>query len=82
MDEQQERNLREWENPDNWSTPAWFYFSKQDTRLWVPKRSVRLGWTVNLAHRRGAWILLLLMLYPVLVLVMVVLFLSSQIPAR
>jgi len=82
MNEQDERNLREWENPENWSTPAWFYFAKRDMRLWVPKRSIRLGWTLNLGHHRGAWIFLLTFLYPVVVLIIVVIYLATQVPAR
>ncbi len=57
-------NHSEWNNPANWSTPSWlgFYFSKRDTRAWVPKRLRALGWTPNLAHPRGAASLLLIML--------------------
>jgi hypothetical protein len=37
---QKEINQAEWNNPDNWSVG--FYFSKKDSRTWVPK-SIR-GW--------------------------------------
>ena len=44
-------NQAEWSNPANWS--GWIYFSKKDSRLWVPKRIPALGWTINLGHRHG-----------------------------
>lgn len=49
-------NLAEWRNPENWSTRRWLglYFSKRDSRAWVPKPYPVLGWTVNLANQRGA----------------------------
>ena len=53
---QTEINQREWENPANWSNrgfPA-LYFSKTDTRIWVPKQRPGLGWTFNLARPAGA----------------------------
>lgn len=53
---QDEINDAEWRNPENWSDRfVGIYFSKKDTRTWVPKRSPRLGWTLNLAHPRGAY---------------------------
>jgi uncharacterized membrane protein len=62
---QDEINRAEWENPQNWSDSIiGLYFSKRDSRVWVPKRGIGLGWTLNLAHRQGAWLLLGLMLLP------------------
>lgn len=44
------RNQSEWENPRNWSGGVFgIYKSERDTRLWVPKRNPKLGWTVNFA---------------------------------
>lgn len=57
---QDEINKSEWENPDNWASPRWLgiYFSKRDTRIWVPKSNPGLGWTVNFAQPKGiAWFL-------------------------
>ena len=50
-------NSAEWRNPENWSKPRWvgLYFSKRDTRAWVPKPYPILGWTVNLANPRGVF---------------------------
>lgn len=61
---QQAINEREWRDPANWSAPRWlgFYFSKRDSRAWVPKAVPAFGWTPNLAHPRGAASLLLIML--------------------
>ncbi len=53
-------NEAEWKNPRNWSGPKWLslYFSKRDSRVWVPKQIPALGWTVNLGSRKGAaWLL-------------------------
>ena len=54
---QQDIDTEEWNNPDNWSGPAWlcFYFSKQDSRTWVPKRIPSLGWTLNLGKNAGVF---------------------------
>lgn len=45
-----------WADPNNWS--GWLYFCKQDPRLFVPKRSRWMGWTVNWGHDNGGWVLL------------------------
>lgn len=52
---QAEINRLEWENPMNWGGPKGLavYFSKRDTRIWVPQRKPSIGWTVNLAHTGG-----------------------------
>ena len=51
---QDEINQAEWGNSDNWST---LYFSKKDSRSWVPKRNPQQGWTINFGDSSGArWI--------------------------
>ena len=42
---QKEMNQTEWENPDNWTGPRWLsiYFSKKDSRCFVPKQIKALG---------------------------------------
>ena len=47
---------RAWHNPANWSQRSAFgiYFAKDDDRLWVPKPTRGLGWTINFAHPAGA----------------------------
>jgi uncharacterized membrane protein len=59
MDAPQEAiNEQEWQNPQNWSDDiVQFYFSKRDSRIWVPKRGQLPGWTFNLAHPAGAWLM-------------------------
>jgi len=56
---QREINEAQWRDTDNWSDPlVGFYFSKRDTRVWVPKRRPWMGYTLNLAHPAGArWML-------------------------
>ena len=55
----EEINEQEWRNPENWSgSLAGFYFSKKDTRTWVPKKVRAFGWTLNLGRPAGArWML-------------------------
>ncbi len=51
---QDEINQAEWENPDNWTT---IYYSKKDSRVWVPKQNPSYGWTINFGSVSGAkWI--------------------------
>jgi GrpB-like predicted nucleotidyltransferase (UPF0157 family) len=62
---QEEINRVEWENPENWSDPViGLYFSKRDSRVWVPKRGLGLGWTLNLGRREAAWWLIGLIVGP------------------
>ncbi|MBC3809669.1 hypothetical protein H8K52_20235 [Undibacterium seohonense] len=66
---QTETNNAEWSNPENWS--AGLYFSKKDSRTWVPKSVPWMGWTLNLAKRAGAfWMLGLLVGLPVLIILL------------
>lgn len=63
-EEQTRANEAEWSNPANWTGPAWLsiYFSKRDSRVWVPKQIPALGWTVNLGNGRGALMTLAILL--------------------
>lgn len=62
---QEEINRAEWENLANWSHPVFgVYFSKRDSRIWVPKRTPSWGWTLNLGHPSGMWWLVGLILLP------------------
>ena len=53
--DQKEINKTEWSNPENWGGPRWMsvYFSKKDSRIWVPKQIPLMGWTLNLARTSG-----------------------------
>lgn len=66
--EQDAINQQEWHNPNNWAGPKWFgiYFSKQDSRTFVPKRITKMGWTINLGKATGVYWLLGLFLVLVL----------------
>lgn len=52
--DQQRQNDEEWANSGNWRMGV-FYFSRRDSRPWVPKRPMfgrtRGGGTPNLANR-------------------------------
>lgn len=53
---QDEINRAEWENEANWSHPVFgVYFSKRDTRTWVPKQAPSWGWTLNLGRPSSVW---------------------------
>ena len=77
---QDDINFQEWSDPANWST-GWCraYFSKRDSRVWVPKRppgsrdewltsypafSLR-GATINFGNPRGKLWLTVLCLIPI-----------------
>jgi uncharacterized membrane protein len=65
---QDEINQAEWQDPANWSDSlVGIYFSKRDSRVWVPKRRPAWGWTLNLAHPAGAWTLVALLSAPWLI---------------
>ncbi|HOX56891.1 MAG TPA: DUF5808 domain-containing protein [Candidatus Paceibacterota bacterium] len=69
--DQETINQAEWRNPDNWSGPKWLsvYFSKRDSRVWVPEQIPALGWTVNLGRPGGvAWLFAVIVGLPLLVL--------------
>jgi uncharacterized membrane protein len=65
-------NETEWSNPRNWTGPKWLslYFSKRDSRIWVPKQIPSMGWTVNLGNPRGALILMTIILMIIAFLIM------------
>ena len=47
-------NIAEWGNSENWSS---LYFSKKDSRIFVPKRNPKQGWTINFGSSSGSrWI--------------------------
>lgn len=58
--EQDSINQQEWNNPNNWSGHKWIslYFSKKDSRTFVPKQITWMGWTVNLGKAEGVYWLL------------------------
>lgn len=70
--DQQKINQAEWANPDNWSGPKWLsvYFSKRDSRVWVPKQWTALGWTVNLGRPAGvAWLVAVIVGLPLVIII-------------
>ena len=73
---QSDINQGEWENPDNWSDGSKLfcvYFSKKDTRTWVPKRIPWLGSTINLAKAGGAlWLIGILIGIPLLMVAIII----------
>ena len=65
---QKEINQAEWRKPENWS--CGFYFSKKDSRTWVPKSIPWMGWTVNIGKPAGAcWLLGFIIGLPVIIIV-------------
>ncbi len=58
---QKEINEKEWANP---KSCKWYliYYSKKDTRIWVPKKPRWCGWTLNFARKKSYLYLALLIL--------------------
>ena len=73
-------NQNEWHNTGNWSRMGLFgiYFSKADTRLWVPKATPAFGWTLNFGHRHSVLWLTLLVTIPVLAIAVVALISAAK----
>jgi len=73
---QDEINKAEWENPDNWSLGSkWLrvYFSRKDSRTWVPKQTPWMGSTLNLGKSAGvAWLVGFLLGIPALILLITI----------
>ena len=64
-------NESEWKDASNWTGPQWLsvYFSKRDSRVWVPKQIPALGWTLNLGKPAGVfWLTALIIGLPLSVL--------------
>ena len=56
----------EWQNPANWRAGT-FYFSRRDSRSFVPKRHAMLGATINFAKPMGLAFLLGTVLFAALI---------------
>jgi len=78
--EQREINEAEWKNPENWSGSfGGFYFSKKDTRTWVPKSIPWMGWTLNLGKPAGArWLVGFFAGVPIFIIVILILTMKLQ----
>jgi uncharacterized membrane protein len=66
-------NEREWNDPANWHGPGpfQFYGCDRDDRILVPKRHRSRGWTFNLGHPMGRFLLVtvLVLVFAALVVV-------------
>ena len=73
-------NTNEWHNPNNWSRMGMFgiYFSKSDTRIFVPKITPVFGWTLNFGHRYSVFWIGALIGLPVLAVVTTALMLIGK----
>jgi uncharacterized membrane protein len=68
--DQKQINRSEWQNPEHWTGPAWcsVYFSKRDSRVWVPKQIPAMGWTLNMGQPGGvAWLMGIVVGLPLLI---------------
>lgn len=77
--DQETINEAEWADPNNWTGARWLsvYFSKRDSRVWVPKQLPGLGWTINLGRPGGvAWLFVTILGLPLLMLGLCVLMMS------
>ena len=64
VDNQAVINQQEWERAENRTGWLGTYRSAKDRRIWVPKRTATLGWTLDFAHRGAWWSLLGLLTVP------------------
>lgn len=64
--EQTDQEKRWHQDPRNWKWGL-FYINPADPRVFVPKRIAIMGFTLNFAHAK-AWLALLLLLSPAVVL--------------
>ena len=77
---QDEINRQEWQDSDNWSGPKWLsvYFSKTDSRTWVPKQIPGMGWTINLGKTAGVcWLFGVLIGIPLLIIIITVIAIAT-----
>ena len=69
---QDERNDEEWRDPKNWSGGIFgIYRSEKDTRVWVPKKNPKAGWTLNLTKRASFYWMFGTLLFIVVILLIV-----------
>ena len=77
MNSQDDVNQAEWENPENWTAGSnlfCVYFSRKDTRIWVPKKIPAMGSTLNLGQRGGViWLTAFLVGIPAVIILITVL---------
>jgi uncharacterized membrane protein len=74
-----EINQAEWLNDENWGSPKALavYFSKKDTRVWVPQQKPSFGWTLNLARTGGVLWLVGICVGNILVMIAVTMFVGD-----
>ena len=74
MTDSNTENEKHWNNPNNWGDgKCGWYFCKEDTRLWVPKKIKKMGTTINLGHPKGGSTLVMMFMLPVLFITIVLL---------
>jgi uncharacterized membrane protein len=60
--------LEKWhKDPNNWKFGN-FYYNKEDKRIFPPKRTAWMGWTVNFANRNS--IIAYLFLFGIIILIL------------
>jgi len=69
---QNEINEKEWERQTNWKYFL-FYYSEEDTRVWVPKKPKWMGWTLNFAKKQSYIWSFVLLFIPIAILLIIVL---------
>ena len=51
MKKPSKETLEKWQkDPNNWKFGHFFYYNKEDKRIFPPKRIPWMGWTVNFAN--------------------------------
>jgi uncharacterized membrane protein len=68
---QRERDDEEWNDPANWHGGILgIYYSKRDSRSFVPKRNPLMGVTINFARPGGIVFLFLILAFAVIMVVL------------
>jgi len=61
MQNPSEETLKDWhKNPKYWKLGGLFYYNKEDQRLMVDKQNPNYGTTLNFAHKKSYFFLLLI----------------------
>ena len=50
-------------DPNNWKWKGFFYYNKQDDRIFVPKKAEWMGMTINFGNKNAKWVCIIAVLF-------------------
>jgi uncharacterized membrane protein len=63
MEKPSKETLEKWnQDPNNWKL-GFLYFNPEDKRIFPPKRTPWMGWTINFANSKSILVFLILMAF-------------------